>query len=420
MDKLLIHGGKPLIGDVKVSGAKNAALPIIAATLLLDKPVKITNVPHLHDVTTIVELLGGMGMRFMIDEHLGIEADPQDVFSYTAPYELVKTMRASILVLGPLTARYGQAKVSFPGGCAIGSRPVDLHLKGLQALGAEITVENGYINTKVKGRLQGAQITLDHITVTGTENILMAATLAKGTTIIKNAAREPEIIDLANFLNYIGAKIRGAGTQTIEIEGVDSLGEGEYAVVGDRIEAGTYLAAAVCTGGKVRVDGVPSNILDSPLEKMAETGAIVNTGDDWIEVDMSGRRPKAINVTTAPYPGFATDLQAQYMAINSIAEGTGVIKETIFENRFMHVNELQRMGADIRLEGNTAICCGVEKLQGAPVMATDLRASACLILAGLAAEGKTEVQRVYHVDRGYECIEEKLSSIGARIKRVPG
>lgn len=418
MDKLVIRGGKPLEGTVKISGAKNAALPILAATLLTNEPVKIHNVPHLHDVTTIVELLGGMGMRFMIDEYMTIEVDPQDIFRFVAPYELVKTMRASILVLGPMLSRYGEAKVSFPGGCAIGSRPVDLHIKGIKQLGAEVTIDSGYIYASCKGRLQGADITFDTITVTGTENILMAAVLAEGTTYLRNAAREPEVIDLANFLNNLGAKISGAGTDTITIEGVEKLHGGEHKVVGDRIEAGTYLAAAVCTQGYIKTTGVDPNIMTAVLQKFAETGAKVETGVDWVSCDMRGQQPKAVDVTTAPYPGFATDMQAQFISINAVAEGTGIVKETIFENRFMHVSELQRMGADITVEGNTAICRGVNNLHGAPVMATDLRASASLVLAALVAEGETDVLRIYHIDRGYEMIEEKLSHVGANIRRA--
>lgn len=417
MDKLVIRGNKPLKGNIKISGAKNAALPILAATLLTNEPVKIHNVPHLHDVTTIVELLGGMGMRFMIDEYMTIEVDPQDVFRFVAPYELVKTMRASILVLGPMLARYGQARVSFPGGCAIGSRPVDLHIKGIKQLGADVTVENGYINATCKGRLQGCDINFDSITVTGTENILMAAVLAEGITRIHNAAREPEVIDLANFLNSLGAKITGAGTDLIEIEGVEALHGGEYRVIGDRIEAGTYLAAAVCTQGDIKVTGIDPLIMTAVLQKFSETGAVIETGDDWIRCDMQGKRPKAVDIVTAPYPGFATDMQAQFISINAIAQGTGIIKETIFENRFMHVSELQRMGADITVEGNTAICKGVAGLHGAPVMATDLRASASLVLSALNATGTTDVLRIYHIDRGYEMIEEKLSLVGADIKR---
>lgn len=420
MDKLVIRGGKRLEGEVKISGAKNAALPILAATLLTNEPVRIHNVPHLQDVTTIVELLGGMGMRFMIDERITIEVDPQDVFRYVAPYDLVKTMRASILVLGPMLSRYGEAKVSFPGGCAIGTRPVDLHLKGIKQLGAEVLIEDGYIHASCRGRLQGADITFDMVTVTGTENIMMAAVLAEGTTRIYNAAREPEVIDLANFLNVLGANITGAGTDMITIQGVSTLQGGEYAVIGDRIEAGTYLAGAICTQGCIKVTGVPSNIMQATLKKFEETGAILEIGDNWVRCDMRGRRPRAVDLVTAPYPGFPTDMQAQFITMNAIAKGTGVIKETIFENRFMHVSELQRMGADITVEGNTVISKGVDLLRGAPVMATDLRASASLVLAGLVAEGSTEIQRIYHIDRGYEMIEEKLRHLGADIRRARG
>lgn len=414
----MINGGHPLEGEIRISGAKNAALPILAATLLANEPVNIVNVPHLHDVTTIVELLGGMGVRFMIDDHMNIEVDPREVFRYQAPYELVKTMRASILVLGPLVARFGQADVSFPGGCAIGSRPVDLHIKGLVALGADVSIENGYIRASVKGRLKGAQIVFDTVTVTGTENIMMAATLADGITVIKNAAREPEVIDLANFLNTLGAKISGAGSDTLTIEGVERLGGGSYRVMGDRIEAGTFLTAAACTRGCIKVRGIAMGVLEAVLLKLTEAGAIIQTGDNWVECDMRGRRPKSVSLRTAPYPAFPTDMQAQFMTMNAIAEGTGTITETIFENRFMHAQELQRMGAMITLAGNTAVCQGVETLMGAPVMATDLRASASLVLAGLVAQGQTVIDRIYHIDRGYELIEEKLSQVGANIKRV--
>jgi len=418
MNKLLITGGHPLQGEVRISGAKNAALPILAAALLTDAPVTLSNVPHLHDVTTMMELLGGMGMQFMMDERLNIRIDASNIHVFTAPYELVRTMRASILVLGPLLARYGQAYVSLPGGCAIGSRPVNLHIEGMQAMGAEITVENGYIKAKVTGRLKGAQILFDTVTVTGTENLMMAAVLAQGTTVLKNAAREPEVEDLARFLTTLGANITGAGTDTIIIEGVQSLSGGEYHILPDRIEAGTYLAAAACTSGRIKVKNVQPKTVEAVLLKLQETGAVINTGKDWIEIDTRGKRPKAVNIRTAPYPAFPTDMQAQFIALNAIAEGTGTITETIFENRFMHVQELQRMGADIKLEGNTAICQGVDHLTGAPVMATDLRASASLVLAGLVAKGNTLVDRIYHIDRGYECIEEKLTQLGAKIQRV--
>ncbi len=418
MDKLSIRGGVPISGDVKISGAKNAVLPILAGTLLADQPVIISNVPHLHDVTTTMELLGRMGVRLVVDEHMNIHVDSSKVKQFSAPYELVKTMRASILVLGPLLARYGKADVSLPGGCAIGTRPVDLHIKALRAMGAEIEITNGYIKARCNKRLQAANIVFDKITVTGTENILMASVLAEGTTVISNAAREPEVTDLANFLNLLGAKIIGVGTGTLEIEGVEQLSGGEYTVLPDRIEAGTYLTAAAMTRGNITIRNVNPKTLSAVTSKLQEAGAIIKIGDDWITLDMQGKRPIAVTVDTAPYPGFPTDMQAQIMAMNVVAEGTGSITETIFENRFMHVQELKRMGAQIKLSGNTAICIGREKLTGAPVMATDLRASASLILAGLVAEGETLVERVYHVDRGYERIEEKLSKLGARIKRV--
>lgn len=420
MDKLIITGGIPLTGEVRISGAKNAALPILSATLLASQPVTISNVPHLHDITTTMELLGRMGVELMIDEHMKVVVDPTTIQNYYAPYDLVKTMRASILVLGPLLSRYGEAIVSLPGGCAIGSRPVDIHLKGLEAMGAEITVEEGYIKAHAKNRLHGAIIVLDKVTVTGTENLMMAAVLAKGKTVLKNTAREPEVVDLANFLNTLGAKIYGAGTDTIEIEGVDHLTGGEYAVLPDRIEAGTYLIAGALTRGKIKLKNIIPDILESVLLKLEEAGAKITSGDNWIELDMRHERPKAVSVTTAPYPAFPTDMQAQLMTLNTIAEGMGTITETIFENRFMHVNELQRMGADIQLQGNTAICKGKDSLTAAPVMATDLRASASLVLAGLVAKGDTLVDRIYHIDRGYECIEEKLTQLGAKIRRVPG
>lgn len=420
MDKLIITGGYPLQGDVRISGAKNAALPILAATLLADEPVTLSNVPHLNDVTTTLELLCGMGAQFTVGEKMCVEVDTTDITQCYAPYELVRTMRASVLVLGPLLARYGEATVSLPGGCAIGTRPVNLHISGMQALGADVRVENGYIKASVNGRLHGAHIVLDTITVTGTENIMMAAVLADGTTVIKNAAREPEVEDLANFLNQLGARIMGAGTDTIVIDGVEQLGGGHYRVLPDRIEAGTYLTAAACTRGRIRIKDVNPEILASILLKLQEAGAHIEIGDNWVELDMQGQRPKAVNVRTAPYPAFPTDMQAQMMALNLTAEGTGTITETVFENRFMHVQEMQRMGANIKLEGTTAICTGVDSLTGAPVMATDLRASASLVLAGLVAHGETSVDRIYHIDRGYECIEEKLTQLGARIQRVSG
>lgn len=419
MDKLIIHGNIPLQGEIRISGAKNSALPILAASLLTAAPVKIRNIPHLQDVTTIMSLLGQMGVRITLDEHFNIEVDASHVDSFNAPYELVKTMRASVLVLGPLLGRFGEAEVSLPGGCAIGTRPVDQHLKGMIAMGAEITVNNGYIKAKTKKRLEGAIIVMDIITVTGTENIMMAAVLAKGKTIIHNAAREPEVEDLANFLNTLGAKVSGAGTPTITIEGVDELTGGHYHVLPDRIETGTYLTAATITRGKIKIKQTRPDLVESILLKLAEAGAHIDIGKDWISLDTKGNRPRAINISTAPYPAFPTDMQAQMMALNTIAEGTGVITETVFENRFMHIQELQRMGANISLKGNTAICTGIENLQGAPTMATDLRASASLVLAGLAAHGKTSVDRIYHIDRGYECIEEKLSQLGAKIHRIP-
>ncbi len=419
MDKLVIHGGKTLNGEVLISGAKNSALPIMAATLLAGDHVTISNVPHLRDVTTMMELLGQLGAHLMIDEKMNVQVDASYVNNFTASYELVKTMRASILVLGPLLSRFGKACVSLPGGCAIGTRPVDLHLKALKAMGADIEVNNGYIIAECKkGRLQGKLLVFDVITVTGTENIIMAAVLAEGKTIIKNAAREPEIVDLANFLNHLGANIHGAGTSTIEIEGVNSLAGGSYSVMPDRIEAGTYLAAGAITRGKVTVRKVRPDHLLSMLCKFEEAGAELSIGEDWVTLNMNNLRPVAVDIITAPYPGLATDMQAQFMALNSIADGNSSITETIFENRFMHVHELQRMGAKIRLNGNTAIINGIEKLTAAPVMATDLRASASLILAGLTVEEETSVERIYHVDRGYERIEEKLSLLGADIQRV--
>lgn len=418
MDKLIITGGTRLSGEIRISGAKNAALPILASTLLADTPLTVGNVPHLHDITTTMELLGQMGVHLTVDEKLNTEVDSSTIKSFVAPYELVKTMRASILVLGPLVARFGHAEVSLPGGCAIGSRPVNLHITGLQQMGADITVENGYIKARAK-RLKGAKLVMDLVTVTGTENLMMAAALAQGTTVIENAAREPEVVDLANCINMMGGKVYGAGTDTITIEGVDSLKGGRYDVMPDRIETGTYLVAAAITGGKVKLKDTRPDLLDAVLSKLREAGAEIETGADWISLDMKGRRPRAVSVHTAPYPAFPTDMQAQFTALNAIAEGAGTITETVFENRFMHVQELQRMGASIRVEGNTAITSGVDKLTAAPVMATDLRASASLVLAGLVAQGDTIVDRIYHIDRGYECIEEKLQQLGARIQRLP-
>ncbi|MGH8212922.1 MAG: UDP-N-acetylglucosamine 1-carboxyvinyltransferase [Rhodanobacteraceae bacterium] len=418
MAKIVISGGTPLNGEVWISGAKNAVLPILAACLLADEPVTIGNVPHLHDVTTTMELLGQMGAQLVVDERMKIHVDPRSTDRWFAPYELVKTMRASIVVLGPLVARYGQAEVSLPGGCAIGSRPVDQHIKGLQALGADITVENGYIKAHAK-RLKGARIAMDVVTVTGTENIMMAAALAAGTTVIENAAQEPEVVDLANCLIAMGAKIDGAGSPTMVIEGVERLHGAEYEVLPDRIETGTFLVAGAITGGRVLAKRARPDTLDAVLAKLEDAGAHINTNGESIELDMRGNRPKAVDVVTAPYPAFPTDMQAQFTALNCVAEGTGVITETVFENRFMHVHELHRLGADIKLEGNTAVIRGVEGMSGAPLMATDLRASASLVLAGLVASGDTTVDRIYHIDRGYECIEEKLGALGAKIRRLP-
>ncbi len=417
MDKLIVNGGATLEGDVHISGAKNAVLPIMASALLADAPVIIRNIPRLHDVTTTMELLGHMGAHLSVDEKMNIEVDSSSVNSLHAPYELVRTMRSSILVLGPMLSRFGRADVSLPGGCAIGSRPVKLHIKGLQAMGANIDVESGYIKARVD-RLKGARLVMDTVTVTGTENLMMAATLADGVTLIENAAREPEVTDLADCLIKMGARISGAGTDTIEIEGVERLSGTAYEVLPDRIETGSFLVAGAITGGRVRVMDARPDTMDAVLQTLREAGAELSIGEDWIELDMHGRRPKAVNVHTAPYPAFPTDMQAQFTALNAVAEGTGTITETVFENRFMHVQEMQRMGASIRLEGNTAISNGVEKLVGAPVMATDLRASISLVLAGLVAEGETLIDRVYHIDRGYERIEEKLARLGADIRRV--
>jgi UDP-N-acetylglucosamine 1-carboxyvinyltransferase len=419
VDRLKISGGAALSGQVRISGAKNAALPILAATLLGDRPTIVSNVPHLKDITTTIELLGRMGVGVTVDERMRVEVDPRGLEHPFAPYELVKTMRASILVLGPLVAKYGQAEVSLPGGCAIGARPVNLHVEGLRAMGAEVVIEEGYVKARAD-RLRGARIVLDTVTVTGTENLLMAATLARGETVIENAAREPEIVDLAGCLAAMGARIEGAGTATIHVQGVDRLDGARYSVLPDRIETGTFLVAAAMTGGRVRAVGTRPDFLDAVLAKLREAGAEITSGDDWIELDMTGRRPRAVSFHTSPHPGFPTDMQAQFTALNAVADGVGAITETVFENRFMHVSEMQRMGADIRLEGNTAIVRGVERLAAAPVMATDLRASASLVLAALVADGDTYVERIYHIDRGYECIEEKLRQLGASIDRVPG
>jgi UDP-N-acetylglucosamine 1-carboxyvinyltransferase len=420
MDKLMITGGAPLRGEVRISGAKNSALPILAATLLASEPVTVCNLPHLHDITTMLELLRRMGVELVIDEKLNVEIDASTIKQLVAPYELVKTMRASILVLGPMVAHFGEAEVSLPGGCAIGSRPVDLHIQGLRAMGADVVVEGGYIRAKSNGRLKGARIFFDTVTVTGTENILMAATLAEGQSVLENAAREPEIVDLAECLIAMGADISGHGTDTITVNGVEKLHGCKFPVVADRIETGTYLTAVAATRGKVKVKNTNPRILDAVLQKLEEAGAHISTGEDWIELDMKGQRPKAINITTAPYPAFPTDMQAQFSAMNAVSEGVSILKETIFENRFMHMQEMIRMGAKINIDGNTAVVEGVERLQAAPVMATDLRASASLVIAALVADGDTVIDRIYHIDRGYECIEEKLQLLGACIKRVPG
>ena len=416
MDKLVIQGGVALSGEVKVSGAKNAALPILCASILTPETLRVQNLPHLRDVTTMLTLLGQMGVEVSLDEKLGVSLTAGKIDQCIAPYELVKTMRASILVLGPLVARFGQARVSLPGGCAIGQRPVDQHIKGLEALGAQIDIERGYIHARASG-LKAARITMDMITVTGTENLMMAATLADGTTVLENAAMEPEVVDLADCLNAMGARVQGAGTDVITIEGADRLHGADHRVMPDRIETGTFLAAAAATGGEVVLKGARADILGSVIAKLRETGAAIEHGADWISL-RSGGKPQAVSARTAPYPAFPTDMQAQFMALNAVADGTSVITETIFENRFMHVQELKRLGADIDIEGNTAVVQGVERLQGARVMATDLRASASLVIAGLVADGETLVDRIYHLDRGYECIEEKLGQLGARIKRA--
>ncbi|NLY57402.1 MAG: UDP-N-acetylglucosamine 1-carboxyvinyltransferase [Gammaproteobacteria bacterium] len=419
MDKLMITGGNRLDGEIRISGAKNSALPILAATLLADEAVTICNLPHLHDITTMIELFGRMGVQPVVGDKLTVEVNPTSITTLVAPYELVKTMRASILVLGPMVAHFGYAEVALPGGCAIGSRPVDLHIRGLEAMGAEITVEGGYIKARApEGGLRGAHYSFDTISVTGTENILMAATLAKGQTVISNAAREPEVVDLAECLIAMGAQIRGQGTDTITIDGVERLHGARYAVMPDRIETGTFLVAGAATRGRVKLKDTDPSILEAVLLKLEEAGAQIDTGKTWVSLDMKGNRPRAVNLRTAPYPAFPTDMQAQFMAMNAVAEGTGTVIETVFENRFMHVQEMRRMGAQIQVEGNTAIVTGVEKLKGAPVMATDLRASASLVIAGLWADGDTLVDRIYHIDRGYECIEEKLQMLGASIRRV--
>lgn len=419
MDKLVITGGRQLSGEIYISGSKNSALPILAAVLLCDEPVVLGNLPHLHDITTMIELLGCMGVNVSVDEKMNVEIDASDIANYTAPYELVKTMRASILVLGPMLARFGRAQVSFPGGCAIGSRPVDLHLRGMEALGATIDVDGGYINATSEGRLKGAHIVMEMVTVGGTENLMMAAALAEGQTIIENAAREPEIVDLGNFINAMGGDVKGHGTDTIVINGVERLHGCHYRVMADRIETGTYLVAAAATRGRVRLKNTQADALDAVLAKLREAGAEVTVGDNFIELDMHGKRPKAVSIKTAPYPAFPTDMQAQFTAMNAVAEGTATVVETIFENRLIQAHEMNRMGAKINVEGNTAIVTGVDTLKAAPVMATDLRASASLVIAALVAEGQTVIDRIYHIDRGYECIEEKMMQLGAEIRRLP-
>jgi UDP-N-acetylglucosamine 1-carboxyvinyltransferase len=419
MDKLIISGGGPISGEIRISGSKNSALPILAATLLTETPMCIGNLPHLNDVTTMLTLLRCMGLSVTLNDKMRVEVDASTITEYTAPYDLVKTMRASILVLGPMLSRFGEANVSFPGGCAIGSRPVDIHLRGLEAMGAIIEVDEGYIRARCNGRLKGVRFIMDIVTVGGTENLLMAAVLAEGTTVLENAAREPEIVDLANCLCAMGAKIEGIGTATLTIEGVESLQGCKYDVMPDRIETGTYLVAAAATRGRIKLKDTRADILEAVLLKLEEAGAEITSGDNWIELDMKGKRPKAVSLKTAPYPAFPTDMQAQFTAMNAVADGVGTVVETIFENRLIQIHELNRMGANIKLEGNTAIITGVERLKAAPVMATDLRASASLVIAALVADGNTIVDRIYHIDRGYECIEEKMQQLGANIKRIP-
>jgi len=418
MDKLLIKGGTPLYGEIYASGAKNSALPILAASLLSDSPVTVGNLPHLNDVTTMLELLGSMGVGVMLSDEMEVQVDTSSIKSLDARYELVKTMRASILVLGPLLARYQEANVALPGGCAIGSRPVNLHIEAMSAMGADINIEDGYIKASVNGRLKGAKISFDPVSVTGTENVIMAACLAEGTTTIQNAAREPEVVDLTNCLIKMGAKIEGAGSDTIKIQGVDTLHGASFSVMPDRVEVGTYLTATAMTGGNVRIKSAKPEYLSSVITKLESTGAIIQTGQDWVEITMEMDRPISTSLTTGPYPSFPTDMQAQFVALNSIAKGNATVTETVFENRFMHVQEIARMGGDITLKGNTAVIEGIESLKGAPVMATDLRASASLVLAGLVAEGSTIIDRIYHIDRGYERIEEKLKMLGADIERI--
>lgn len=418
MDKLLIKGGSPLNGTIYASGAKNSALPILAASLLADSPLRVGNLPHLNDVTTMLELLGSMGVEVMLSDEMEVQVDTSNIKNLNARYELVKTMRASILVLGPLLAKFQQATVALPGGCAIGSRPVNLHIEAMRAMGAEINIEDGNIKASVNGRLKGAKILFEPVSVTATENVMMAASLAEGTTIIENAAREPEVIDLANCLIEMGANIKGAGSDQIIIEGVEQLNGASFSVMPDRVEVGTYLTAVAMTGGRVKIKSAKPEYLSSVISKLELTGAEITLGDDWVEIYMDKSKPKAVSLTTGPYPSFPTDMQAQFVSLNSIAQGNSTVTETVFENRFMHVQEIARMGGNITLKGNTAVIEGIDRLQGAPVMATDLRASASLVLAGLVAEGATVIDRIYHIDRGYERIEEKLKMLGADIERI--
>ena len=417
MDKLLIRGGSSLNGEIYASGAKNSALPILAASLLADSPLKVGNLPHLNDVTTMLELLGSMGVDVMLSDEMEVQVDTSTITNLNARYELVKTMRASILVLGPLLAKFQKATVALPGGCAIGSRPVNLHIDAMRSMGAEINIEDGNIKAKVKGRLKGAKIIFEPVSVTGTENVIMAASLADGQTVIQNAAREPEVIDLANCLTAMGANIKGAGTDEITIEGVERLDGASFSVMPDRVEVGTYLTAVAMTGGKVKIKSAKPEYLSSVISKLELSGAQITSGDDWVEIFMNHDKPKAISLTTGPYPSFPTDMQAQFVSLNAIAKGISTVTETVFENRFMHVQEIARMGGNITLKGNTAVIEGINKLKGAPVMATDLRASASLVLAGLVAEGDTTIDRIYHIDRGYENIEQKFDQIGGSIVR---
>ena len=418
MDKLLIRGGTKLRGEIYASGAKNSALPILAASLLADSPLKVGNLPHLNDVTTMLELLGSMGVDVMLSDEMEVQVDTSSINNLNARYELVKTMRASILVLGPLLAKFQKATVALPGGCAIGSRPVNLHIDAMRAMGAQIDIEDGNIKASVKGRLKGAKIIFEPVSVTGTENVLMAASLAEGETIIENAAREPEVLDLANCLKAMGAKIEGAGTDQIKITGVDNLEGAAFSVMPDRVEVGTYLTAVAMTGGQVKIKSAKPEYLSSVISKLEQTGSVIHTGEDWVEIIMDEDKPEAISLTTGPYPSFPTDMQAQFVSLNAIAKGNSTVTETVFENRFMHVQEIARMGGNISLKGNTAVIEGIDHLNGAPVMATDLRASASLVLAGLVAEGATTIDRIYHIDRGYERIEEKLKMLGADIERI--